>query len=150
MDELELPRLEANTVEKGEVWTITLYRDHRYSATNTGPTTYGENLVSYPQAASTSTQLNFPKATVILSPFETKAIGFSFTENPSNPSKWFMQLTPQFVLEPQEEGGFVAYSSEYSGAVGQGETEEEAMEDLQEAILSLKEFLQEQKGKTQN
>lgn len=46
-------------------------------------------------------------------------------------------------LEPQEEGGFVAFSKEYAGAVGQGETVEEAIKDLQEAIQLLKEVLEE-------
>ncbi|RLI10109.1 type II toxin-antitoxin system HicB family antitoxin [Candidatus Bathyarchaeota archaeon] len=52
-----------------------------------------------------------------------------------------------FYLEPQEEGGFVAFSSEYPGAVGQGETEEEAIKDLEEAIQTLKEFLKDRDTK---
>jgi len=44
-----------------------------------------------------------------------------------------------FRLEPQEEGGFVVFSREYSGAVGQGETIEEAIADIQSAIKVLKE-----------
>lgn len=51
-------------------------------------------------------------------------------------------------LEPQEEGGFVAFSKEYPGAVGQGETEDEAVKDLMKAIELLKEVIEEdQKGK---
>lgn len=51
-------------------------------------------------------------------------------------------------LEPQEEGGFVAFSKEYPGAVGQGETEDEAVKDLMEAVQLLKEVLEEdQRGK---
>jgi predicted RNase H-like HicB family nuclease len=50
----------------------------------------------------------------------------------------------EIQLEPQEEGGFVAFSREYLGAVGQGETEEEAIKDLQEAIQLLKEVLEEE------
>jgi len=46
------------------------------------------------------------------------------------------------LLEPQSEGGFVTYSSEYPGAVGQGETEEEAINDLNAAIELLKEYLE--------
>jgi len=42
-------------------------------------------------------------------------------------------------FEPQEEGGFVVYCKEYSGAVGQGETYDEAMKDLAEAISLLRE-----------
>jgi len=49
-----------------------------------------------------------------------------------------------FYLEPQEEGGFVAFSREYSGAVGQGETEQEAITDLLEAIKLLKEALEQE------
>ena len=49
-----------------------------------------------------------------------------------------------FYLEPQEESGFVAFSKDYPGAVGQGETEEEALKDLQEAISLLKEVLDEE------
>lgn len=57
-----------------------------------------------------------------------------------------LQSSPTvFILEPQEEGGFVAYSKEYSGAIGQGETEEEAISDLKEAISLLKEVLEEDK-----
>jgi len=50
---------------------------------------------------------------------------------------------PDFHLEPQEEGGFVAFSREFPGAVGQGETIEEAIADLEEAIQLLKEVLEE-------
>lgn len=53
----------------------------------------------------------------------------------------------EFHLEPQEEGGFVAFSNEYSGAVGQGETAEEAIRDLEEAISLLKEVLDEEETK---
>lgn len=42
-------------------------------------------------------------------------------------------------LEPEPEGGFITYSSEYTGAIGQGETEEEAIRDIQEAIAVLME-----------
>jgi predicted RNase H-like HicB family nuclease len=49
----------------------------------------------------------------------------------------------RYYIEEQEEGGFVAYSEEYSGAVGQGETEEEAIKDLKEAIELLKEVIEE-------
>jgi len=51
----------------------------------------------------------------------------------------------EFRLEPQEEGGFVAFSNDYPGAVGQGETEEEALKDLQQAISLLREVLIEEK-----
>jgi len=61
----------------------------------------------------------------------------------STNAKEFELSTSDFYLEPQEEGGFVAYSRQYSGAVGQGETREEAIKDLEEAIQILKEVLEE-------
>lgn len=57
---------------------------------------------------------------------------------------------PDFYLEPQEEGGFIALSKEYPGAVGQGETVEEALKDLQEATQLLKEVLEEDKTSEKN
>ena len=42
-------------------------------------------------------------------------------------------------LETKLEGGYVSLSFEYPGAIGQGETEEEAIRDIQEAIALLKE-----------
>ena len=51
-----------------------------------------------------------------------------------------------YYVEPQEEGGFVAFSREFPGAVGQGETIEEAIADLEEAISLLKEVLDEDKA----
>jgi len=42
-------------------------------------------------------------------------------------------------LESPSEGGFVTFSSEYPGAVGQGETEEDAIRDIQLAMELLKE-----------
>ena len=56
-------------------------------------------------------------------------------------------ITSSIYLEPQEEGGFVAFSTQYTGAVGQGETEEEAIRDLGKAIDLLKEVLEEVKEK---
>ena len=53
------------------------------------------------------------------------------------------EATPEIYLEPQEEGGFVAFSAKYPGAVGQGETEEEAIKDLEEAVQLLEEVLEE-------
>lgn len=52
----------------------------------------------------------------------------------------------RLYLEPQEEGGFVAYSKEYPGAIGQGETQEQALKDLTEAISLLKEVQEEDKS----
>lgn len=53
---------------------------------------------------------------------------------------------PNFYLEPQEEGGFVAFSREFPGAVGQGETVEEAIADIEKAIRLLKEVFDEDKA----
>lgn len=58
---------------------------------------------------------------------------------------FFLSGMPEFKIEKQEEGGFVALSEEYSGAVGQGETEEEAIEDLKKAIKFLKEIEEDEK-----
>jgi predicted RNase H-like HicB family nuclease len=55
-----------------------------------------------------------------------------------------------FYIETQEEGGFVVYSREFLGAVGQGETVEEAMADIQNAIRLLKEVVDEDKQAFQN
>ncbi len=43
-----------------------------------------------------------------------------------------MKLT--IVLEPQEEGGFTAYVPSLPGCVSQGETKEEAVKNIKEAI----------------
>lgn len=58
--------------------------------------------------------------------------------------------TSDFYLESQEGGGFVALSTEFPGAVGQGETIEEAMADIQSAIGLLKEVFDEDKQASQN
>lgn len=43
-----------------------------------------------------------------------------------------MKLT--IVLEPQEEGGFTAYVPSLPGCISQGETKEEAVKNIREAI----------------
>ena len=43
-----------------------------------------------------------------------------------------MKLT--IVLEPQEEGGFTAYVPSLSGCISEGETKEEAIKNIKEAI----------------
>ena len=43
-----------------------------------------------------------------------------------------MKLT--IVLEPQEEGGFTAYVPSLSGCISQGDTKEEAIRNIKEAI----------------
>jgi predicted RNase H-like HicB family nuclease len=50
----------------------------------------------------------------------------------------------EVILEPQDEGGFVAFSTEHRGAVGQGETIEAAVDDLEQAIELLQEVLDEE------
>jgi predicted RNase H-like HicB family nuclease len=51
-----------------------------------------------------------------------------------------------FFVEEQEEGGFVAFSREFVGAIGQGETAEDAIADIEEAIRLLKEVIDEDKA----
>lgn len=43
-----------------------------------------------------------------------------------------MKLT--IILEPQEEGGFTSYVPSLPGCVSQGETKEEAIKNIKEAI----------------
>ncbi len=43
-----------------------------------------------------------------------------------------MKLT--IVLEPQEEGGFTAYVPSLPGCISQGETKEESIKNIKEAI----------------
>ena len=57
-----------------------------------------------------------------------------------------VKLEDELTLVPQEEGGYVAYSKEYPGAIGQGETEEEALHDLKEATDLLKEALEQDRS----
>ena len=40
----------------------------------------------------------------------------------------------QVVLEPQEEGGFTAYVPSLPGCISQGDSREEALENIKEAI----------------
>ncbi len=49
------------------------------------------------------------------------------------------------VLEPQEEGGYTVYVPTLPGCVSQGETAEEAMANIKEAIDVYMESLREQK-----
>jgi predicted RNase H-like HicB family nuclease len=67
----------------------------------------------------------------------------STKQEASNVFFWNFAGELDYSIEPQEEGGFVAYSSLYSGAIGQGETREEALDDLKEAIEILKEVQKE-------
>ena len=47
------------------------------------------------------------------------------------------------ILEPQEEGGFTASCLELPGAISQGETKTEALENIKEAIGLILEVLHE-------
>jgi len=47
------------------------------------------------------------------------------------------------ILEPQEEGGFTARCVELPGAISQGETKTEALENIKEAIGLVLEVLRE-------
>jgi predicted RNase H-like HicB family nuclease len=38
------------------------------------------------------------------------------------------------ILEPSEEGGFIVYAPSLPGCVSEGETEEEALQNIREAI----------------
>jgi len=49
------------------------------------------------------------------------------------------------VLEPQEEGGYTAYAPTLPGCVSQGETRDEAMANIKEAIELYLESLRERK-----
>ncbi|ALM74853.1 type II toxin-antitoxin system HicB family antitoxin [Thermococcus barophilus] len=52
------------------------------------------------------------------------------------------------ILEPQPEGGFVAYVPALPGCMSQGETKEEALQNIKEAIELYLEVLEEkQMGK---
>jgi len=68
--------------------------------------------------------------------------------NPFRKGKILESLS-DFYLEPQESGGFVAFSREFSGAIGQGETIEEAIADIQSAVMLLKEVINEDKQVSQ-
>lgn len=47
------------------------------------------------------------------------------------------------ILEPQEEGGFTARCLELPGAISQGETKTEALENIKEAISLILEVFRE-------
>jgi predicted RNase H-like HicB family nuclease len=85
----------------------------------------------------------------------TLSVKFDFTKTTTITSSFTLEDKKQgsisdFFLEPQEEGGFVVYSREFLGAVGQGETIEEAIADIQVAIKLLKEVADEDKQASQN
>ena len=45
-----------------------------------------------------------------------------------------MSLQYEIVLEPSEEGGFTVYAPSLPGCVSEGDTREEALTNIQEAI----------------
>jgi predicted RNase H-like HicB family nuclease len=59
---------------------------------------------------------------------------------------FFMKYT--VVLEPQEEGGFTVQCVEIPGAISQGETREEALAHIKEAIKLVLEMQREELHKT--
>jgi predicted RNase H-like HicB family nuclease len=101
---------------------------------------------------------------IAISITEPSFVGTGTLSNPQSlkASRWFLMRSNAVFstmssdsvsftdvrLEPQEEGGFVAFSSEYPGAVGQGETEHETLKDLQTAISLLREVLEEDQERT--
>lgn len=54
-----------------------------------------------------------------------------------------MEIKFKVVLEPQPEGGYVAYVPALPGCFSQGETEEEALENIKGAIELYLEVLEE-------
>jgi len=46
------------------------------------------------------------------------------------------KLAYEVVLEPSDEGGFTVYVPSLRGCVSQGETEEEALENIEDAIMT--------------
>ena len=46
------------------------------------------------------------------------------------------KLAYEVVLEPSDEGGFTVYVPSLRGCVSQGETEEEALENIKDAIFT--------------
>lgn len=85
----------------------------------------------------------------------TGAVKFDFAKTTTITDSFTLEEKTQgsvsdFYLEPQEEGGFVVFSREFPGAVGQGETIEEAITDIQTAIRLLKEVADEDKQASQN
>jgi predicted RNase H-like HicB family nuclease len=64
------------------------------------------------------------------------------------PAKRKAQLAYDVVLEPAEEGGYTAYAPSLPGCVSEGETEEEALDNIKDAIsLWLDTWQDVQKGK---
>jgi len=49
------------------------------------------------------------------------------------------------IIEEDKEGGYFAISNKYTGAIGQGETPEQALKDLEKAVEVLKEYLEKKK-----
>lgn len=54
-----------------------------------------------------------------------------------------MSMKYTVILEPQEEGGFTARCMELPGAISQGETKTEALDNVKEAIGLILEVLRE-------
>jgi len=54
------------------------------------------------------------------------------------------------ILDPQEEGGYAVRCLEVPGAISQGETKEEALKNIKEAIELVLEVLHEELEQSQN
>lgn len=54
------------------------------------------------------------------------------------------------ILEPQEEGGYTVRCLELPGAISQGETKEEALANIKEAIKLVLEFLSQELASRSN
>lgn len=54
------------------------------------------------------------------------------------------------ILEPQEEGGYTVRCLELPGAISQGETKEEALANIKEAIELVLEFLSQELASSSN
>lgn len=87
---------------------------------------------------------------ILFNPLNKNAIDTSFSNGTFKLSDVFsfvnkfeglniVEDVPYYYLDAQDEGGFVAFSLEYPGAVGQGETEDDAIQDIKSAIELLTE-----------
>jgi predicted RNase H-like HicB family nuclease len=132
------------------------------SSGESGTTAFNGNFGYEPQVSASA--LSGVGMQIAISITEPSFAGTATLSNPQSlkTSRWFsMRSSAVFStmasdgvsfadvrLEPQEAGGFVAFSGEYPGAVGQGETEQETLKDLQDAISLLREVLEEDQERT--
>jgi predicted RNase H-like HicB family nuclease len=55
-------------------------------------------------------------------------------EETSAPAVWRLAMRLKVVLEPSDEGGYTVYVPALPGCLSEGDTEEEALANIQEAI----------------